>query len=64
MAKKLLNLSTSWSKKFVIEGKILLLSPRRWSGNLEYLIGDGNCCKFDSIDNKLSSLDYAPDSLG
>ena len=64
MERKLLNLSTYCSKKLVIDGSTLSLSPRRCSGILALLIGLGSCCKLAMMLSRLLSYDEAEPSLG
>ena len=63
-SKKILNFYISCRRKLVIDGNILSLSPKRWSGIFYVLIGFGNCWRFDIIYNKLLLFESFPDYFG
>lgn len=62
--KKLLNLSTSWSRKLLIEGKIFSSSPKRCSGITDLSMFSGNEEKTAIVSRVLSSMETDPPPFG
>lgn len=59
-----LNLSTSWSKKLLIEGRILSSSPSKCSGMTDLSMGSGSVEKTAIVYKVISYIDTEPPPFG